>query len=174
MAINVGLISEPSTLKELNNYSYYTFQGLTSTSDSFLQDLDEKGASAWYVFDPSVTAYVPFGEDVLSLFTDSSSITSESVSIFFQNVRFLINSTAVSYGYDSADNFISYYNSGITAWRDEAIAFNTWRDNTLSLMYDNIFSFTADGITLPNLSGFTAQVGYFDVGVTASRPNLFS
>jgi len=90
------------------------------------------------------------------------------------NVNFLLNQTAKSYGYDSIDNAISYYNSGVTAWRNEAIAFNTWRDNTETLMFDNIFSFTADGITLPDLAGFTGQTGYFDVGITASRPNLFS
>lgn len=90
------------------------------------------------------------------------------------NVNFLLNQTAKSYGYDSIDNAISYYNSGITAWRNEAIAFNTWRDNTETLMFDNIFSFTADGITLPDLAGFTGQTGYFDVGITASRPILFS
>jgi len=93
---------------------------------------------------------------------------------FSSLVRTFMNDTAVSYGYSSSDNFISYYNSGITAWRNEAIAFNTWRDNTETLMYDNIFSFTADGITLPDLAGFTGQTGYFDVGITASRPNLFS
>jgi hypothetical protein len=95
---------------------------------------------------------------------------------FYGGVYNLMDREAFSFGYDSVQDAISYYNSGITAWRDEAIAFNTWRDNTVSLMYDNIFSFTADGITLPSLTSgaFTGQAGYFDVGVTASRPQLFS
>jgi hypothetical protein len=79
----------------------------------------------------------------------------------------ILDSIANFYGYDSIDNAISYCNSGITSWRNEAIAFNTWRDNTVSLMYQNIFSFTADGITLPDLDGFIGQTGYFDVGITS-------
>ena len=108
-------------------------------------------------------------ENSLNIVVETSEVLN-----FSSLVRTFMNDTAVSYGYSSSDNFISYYNSGITAWRNEAIAFNTWRDNTETLMYDNIFSFTADGITLPDLAGFTGQTGYFDVGITASRPNLFS
>ena len=116
--------------------------------------------------------------DFSSIISDVNNIDllrENTIKFIVSNVNFLMNQTAKSYGYDSIDNAISYYNSGITSWRNEAIAFNTWRDNTVSLMYDNIFSFTADGITLPDLPGFTGQTGYFDVGITSpSRPNLFS
>jgi len=127
-------------------------------------DVDEFGGITYSFvgFDPEIT--IP-----------TSDTTSDYISFFYANIKNLLEGTSISYGYDSIDNAISYYNSGITSWRNEAIAFNTWRDNTVSLMYDNIFSFTADGITLPDLPGFTGQTGYFDVGITSpSRPNLFS
>lgn len=84
-----------------------------------------------------------------------------------------LDETSVTFGYFDIQDAISYYNSGITAWRNEAIAFNTWRDNTVTLMYSNINGFTASGITLPSLitGGFTGQVGYVPLGLTSpSRP----
>ena len=104
----------------------------------------------------------------------------ETPSIFTQILNFkefvvdsILNDTARVYGYDSIDNAISYYNSSVTAWAEEAAAFNTWRDNTLSLMYQNIFSFTADGVTLPDLDGFTGQTGYAQLTLgEPSRPQL--
>lgn len=174
MAINVGRISEPSTRKELSNYSYYTFEGLSAASTSFLQDLDEeRGASAWYVFDPSVTAYVPFEQDVSSLFTDSVDITAESVSIFSQNVQFLLHSTAVSYGYDSVENFISYYNSADPTKREEARSFLNWRDEILQRADLNVYGFTAAGITLPNLTEFRGQTGYSEFEVSPIQETFF-
>ena len=171
MALDVGLTTD-NTKTTVNSYSFHTFTGLTSTSDRFIKNLDATGASAWYVYDPSVTGYILFGQDVDEI--PDPNLTSNNVTQFHTTIQDLLYNTAIYYGYASSDNFISYYNSGITAWRNEAIAFNTWRDNTETLMYDNIFSFTADGITLPDLAGFTGQTGYFDVGITASRPNLFS
>ena len=101
----------------------------------------------------------------------------ELITNFYVGVYGLLDSVSGVYGYNGILDAISYYNSGTTAWRDEAIAFNTWRDNTIDLMYDNIYSFTADGITLPSLTagGFTGQTGYFDVALgSPSRPLLFS
>jgi len=150
----------------------FLFSGLTTQGDSFLHDLID---DTWFIFDPTTGgtggAYVEIDKTLEELKTSSQRY---QIQVFYNNVQTLISDTVRSYNYDSSDNFISYYNSGVTAWRNEAIAFNTWRDNTETLMYDNIFSFTADGITLPDLAGFTGQTGYFDVGITASRPNLFS
>lgn len=173
MAITVGLTTQPS-YKELTTYSYYTFQGLTTTSDSFIQNLDATGASAWYVFDPSVTAYVPFGLDALVLLSSNVDTTANSISNFVNSVKNYIEIVATNFGYDSSLDFISYQNSGITAWRNESLTFGEWRDNTISLMYENVASFTGGGPSLPNIDGFTGQTGYFDVGITASRPLLFS
>lgn len=98
----------------------------------------------------------------------------EKYQSFFGIISNFIDNYPTSFGYGSIEEAISYYNSGITAWREEAIAFNTWRDNTLSLAYDNIYGFTANGITLPSLSGFTSQQGYFEVDIpTPSRPIIF-
>jgi hypothetical protein len=94
---------------------------------------------------------------------------------FSSLIKNFLSRIAGDYGYDSIDNAISYYNSSVTAWAEEAAAFNTWRDNTLSLMYQNIFSFTADGVTLPDLDGFTGQTGYAQLTLgEPSRPQLFS
>lgn len=173
MAIIVGLTTQPS-YKELTTYSYYTFQGLTTTSDSFIQNLDVTGASAWYVFDPSVTAYVPFGQDALVLLASNVDTTASSISNFTSVVKSYIETVAIDFGYDSSVDFISYQSSGITSWRSESLTFGEWRDNTVSLMYDNIASFTAGGPSLPNIGGFTSQVGYYDMGINPSRPQLFS
>lgn len=97
----------------------------------------------------------------------------EKVLLFFASVNSFINDAALNNGYDDILDAISYKNSGITAWREEAEKFISWRDNTKSLMYSNIHSFTADGITLPSLTGgsFTAQSEYVPLGITSpSRP----
>lgn len=170
-AIEVGLTTGSIKTTITTDYEIYRVFGATSSGSTFLRD---GSSDRWYVLEDSSGEYIAYGATGVSPFDNlpPSFYTQE----FYGGVKNLLDSTAVSYGYDSIDNAVSYYNSGITAWREEAIAFNTWRDNTLSLMYDNIFSFTADGTTLPDIATgeFTGQAGYFDVGVTASRPNLFS
>lgn len=173
MAIDIGLTTDPN-YKNLTNYSFFTFEGLTTTSTSFLQDLDATGASSWYVFDPGSTSYVPLGEDALVLLTNQVDATSDSITLFYSKVNNFIENTARSFGYKSSLDFLSFHNSGITAWREESLTFGEWRDNTLNLMYQNIASFTGSGNPLTDISGFTSQVGYYDISTTPSRPNLFS
>jgi len=151
----VGPVLTTDTFIEINRDDYYSY-----ISDGKGVTFDP-GTSGITTFERTFPSFAPSNEEIITDF-------------YFLIQNQLLNSVPLSYGYSSIENAISYYNSGITAWRNEAIAFNTWRDNTETLMYDNIFSFTADGITLPDLGGFTSQTGYFDVGITASRPNLFS
>jgi hypothetical protein len=167
--VKVSLESDPTELDNLAEI--VNFSGLTSTGEKFLHDLvtDE-----WYVFDSSVTSFVKMDTTLADL---QNSNQNYNISLFKNTVNGFMERTVSLYGYNSIHDVISYYNSGITAWRNEAIAFNTWRDNTIDLMYDNIYSFTADGITLPSLTagGFTGQTGYFDVALgSPSRPLLFS
>ena len=172
MAIEVGLTTGSVKTTLTTNYAFYTVGGVTSSGSSFLLDLE---ANKWYVLEESSSEYIAYGATAVSPYDNLPD--SYYIQEFVGDVEGLLNTTAFSYGYNSIDNAISYYNSGITAWRDEAIAFNTWRDNTIDLMYDNIYSFTADGITLPSLTagGFTGQTGYFDVALgSPSRPLLFS
>lgn len=162
---------------------FYNFD-IGGTIPSITDDFVEVDATAYYDLlsqtysDSSKTITFDAGTSGLTL-SDIPSATftdQELIGIFYSGVYSLLDEISSVYGYNGIVDAVSYYNSGITAWRDEAIAFNTWRDNTVSLMYDNIFSFTADGITLPSLTsgGFTGQAEYFDVGITASRPQLFS
>jgi hypothetical protein len=154
-------------------YSYFltddpTLKGLTTSGDSFILDTN---TNTWYVFNKDSEEYQEFPQNPYELPTANPEIL---LSSFIDQVIFLLSSTAIEYGYDSIDNAISYYNSSVTAWAEEAAAFNTWRDNTLSLMYQNIFSFTADGVTLPDLDGFTGQTGYAQLALAEpSRPQLF-
>lgn len=124
----------------------------------------------WYVFNIQTEEYEEFQGNPLE---DLPQDTSASLSVrFLDDINTFINRTALQYNYSSIDNAISYFNSGVVASREDASKFITWRDNTLSLMYDNIDNFLADGITLPTLDGFTSQAGY--VEFTAIEPqNLF-
>ena len=171
MAVQVGLTTGSIKTTLSGNYTIIDIPGVTSAGSTFLQNLL---TSRWYVLDTDSGGYIAYGATTDNPYDNLPQ--SYYTQKFYNNINNFVANTATSYGYDSTENFISYYNSGITAWREEAIAFNTWRDNTVSLMYDNIFSFTADGTTLPDIATgeFTGQAGYFDVGVTASRPNLFS
>jgi len=165
--VKTSLGADPTELSNLAEI--IDFSGLTSTGEKFLHDLvtDE-----WYVFDSSLTSFVKMDTTLADL---QNSNQNYNISSFTNTVNGFIETTVSLYGYNSINDVISYYNSGITAWREEAIAFNTWRDNTIDLMYDNIYSFTADGITLPSLSGFTGQTGYSSLSLgTPSRPQLFS
>ena len=169
MAIEVSLTS--GSKGSVSSFSIVDFPGLTTTGSTFLQDVSN---NRWFVYDSATGAYKQLNEPLESLVAKNKPIRVEDFKI---SIFSLLGKTAVSYGYDTIDDAISYYNSGITAWRNEAIAFNTWRDNTLSLVYDNIYSFTADGITLPSLTAgdFTGQAGYLDVALgSPSRPQLFS
>ena len=150
------------------SFKLTSIPGVTSSGTEFVFSYDK---DTWYVFDESLTSYVEYTG---SPYDYLENLDTQKIGSFEALIDNLLHDASISYGYSSIENAISYYNSGVTAWRNEAIAFNTWRDNTETLMYDNIFSFTADGITLPDLAGFTGQTGYFDVGITASRPNLFS
>lgn len=172
MAIEVGLTTGSEKITLTSDYASYVVSGVTSSGSTFIVDLS---TDRWYVLEDSSGEYIAYGATGVSPYDNLPN--SYYIQDFVGGVENILNTTAISYGYNSIDNAISYYNSGITAWRDEAIAFNTWRDNTLDLMYDNVYSFTADGITLPSLTagGFTGQTGYFDVGLGApSRPLLFS
>jgi hypothetical protein len=164
--------------KDLNGdpveiYSYFLtddpiLKGLTTSGDSFILDTN---TNTWYVFNKDSEEYQEFPQNPYELPTANPEIL---LSSFINQIVSLLSSTAIEYGYDSIDNAISYYNSSVTAWAEEAAAFNTWRDNTLSLMYQNIFSFTADGVTLPDLDGFTGQTGYVQLALAEpSRPQLF-
>jgi hypothetical protein len=156
-----------STISSYGVYSDQRLIGLTSSGSTFIRDSD---TGKWYVFDESNEEYVEFPQNPyeLPIVYEPLLLTS-----FIDQTVGLLSSTAIEYGYDSIDNAISYYNSSVTAWAEEAAAFNTWRDNTLSLMYQNIFSFTADGVTLPDLDGFTGQTGYAQLALgEPSRPRL--
>lgn len=92
---------------------------------------------------------------------------------FIGNINGLLNSQASSFGYHSIDNAISYYNSSDETKREQARSFSTWRDFVLSLADDNIYGFTADGVTLPNLTGFTGQTGYIGYDVLPIPTTFF-
>lgn len=89
----------------------------------------------------------------------------EIINTFKSSISFLLDGVALSYGYSSIENAISYYDSLDSTKREEARSFSGWRDSVEFLADSNIFSFTADGVTLPDLAGFTGQTGYAEFSV---------
>lgn len=154
MAIEVSLTS--GSKGSVSRYSVVDFPGLTTTGSIFLQDSSNDN---WYVYDSATGAYKQLGESLDSLISKNKPIQIEK---FKFSVDFLLDSTAISYGYKDIDDAVSYYDSTITSKKNEAKAFVTWRDNTLGLRDENIYDFTADGVTLPRVDdgSFTSQDGY--------------
>lgn len=150
----------------------FSFPGLTTQGNIFLHDLQD---DSWYIFDPTTGgtdgAYVEIDTTLTDLKNSSESYQIET---FYNSVRNHIETTSRTFGYESSLEFISYRDSGITSWREESLTFSEWRDNTLTLMYQNIASFTGGGPALDDLNGFTSQVGYYAMPITPSRPQLFS
>ena len=177
MAINVKLTKDPEAeSKTLTTYATYDFPGLTTTGTVFLYDADATGLTSWYLFDNSLGEYVAYSGDPNSEYINTlpvESPTANSISLFQFRVNDLINSAAISYGYDSIDNAVSYYNSLDPIKREEARSFSDWRDSVLSLADSNIYEFTSDGITLPDLAGFTGQTGYTGYEVTPIPTTFF-
>jgi hypothetical protein len=169
MAINVKLTKDPEAeSRDLTTYAIYEFPGLTSTGTRFILDAEATGLTSWYLFDISLGEYVAYSGDPNSEYINTlpvESPTANSISLFNYYVNDLLNSAAISYGYYSIDNAVSYYNSLDPTKREEARSFSDWRDSVLSLADTNIYGFTADGITLPDLAGFTGQTGYIDFSV---------
>lgn len=157
------VIVENGITKSLTEYEPNIPPGISATAYEITEEEYQKLLNfESYYYDPS-------SETIQSVVYNSSQL----VSFFGNSIFTFMEQTAISYNYKSLEDVVTFSNSGITAWRNEAIAFNTWRDNTLSLMYKNIHSFTADGITLPSLTGgsFTAQSEYVPLGITSpSRP----
>lgn len=176
MSKEVGLITD-GTDKNLTSW----IEGVIPlSSETLLPIITDVDLGTRYYLDPIQEKYIEITADyqtfISSLVYELPFVgVTANIQHFVEIIDEFITSYAISYGYSSIIDAVSYHNCGITAWEEESIAFNTWRANTESLMYDNIFSFTADGITLPDLAGFTSQAGYFDVGITSpSRPILFS
>lgn len=178
MAINVKLSKDPGLTgtKSVVSYIQYDFPGITTTGEIFLYDGDAEGATAWYILENSSGDYVPYSGDPNSEYlsiTYFPNPTSDFISLFESRVSSLLNSTAVSYGYNSIDNAISYYDSLDFTKREEARSFSSWRDSVEFLADANIFSFTADGVTLPDLAGFTGQTGYAEFSVVPIPTTFF-
>lgn len=177
MAINVKLTKDPEAeSKTLTTYATYDFPGLTTTGTVFLYDADATGLTSWYLLDNSSGEYVAYSGDPNSEYINTlpvESPTANSISLFQSRVNGLINSSAISYSYDSIDNAVSYYNSTNQTKRDEARSFSIWRDLVLSLADSNIYEFTSEGITLPDLAGFTGQTGYTGYEVTPIPTTFF-
>jgi len=155
----------------VNSYSIFVGPvGLTTTGSVFVQDTE---TLKYYVYNDFTSEYVELGGSGSYQELVNSNKELNIRGFRGDTIDPFLDQTAREYGYQTIHDAISYYNSGITAWRNEAIAFNTWRDNTQNLMFQNIHSYTADGITLPTLSGFTGQVGYVPLGLTSpSRPSF--
>ena len=75
----------------------------------------------------------------------------------------LLDAEAISGGFASISDAATFYLSTSTTEKSKAEDFIQWRDNTLNLMNQNIFSYTADGVTLPSLSEFVEQGEYWSI-----------
>lgn len=178
MAIPTNTLTTlPDTIEKYDFKSYYGLSGSGITTGEAQFAYDSR-TNSWFYFNEETSEFVASSDPLNFVVEEEVTITEQEnqniiTQEFLQQINSFLNETASSYGYDSIDNAISYYNSGITAWRNEAIAFNTWRDDTISLMYSNIFSFTSDGTALPDLLGFTSQPSYNDLNLsTPSRPTF--
>lgn len=152
-------VSKENIIKNVDSYMSANFSGVTSSGDDFIQDFETQD---WFVYDKNLDKYVFYNGDPRNIFSKEQIISNfrTMINIFLQN-------TAISFGYDSIQDALSYHNSGITAWREEAIALNEWRDNTISLAYNNIHMFTTNGIPLPSESEFKSQQGYSSVNISS-------
>jgi len=169
--IDAKLTTDPNdtSTKSIDSFEIVYFSGITS-GEKFIKDLNASpGTTSWYVYEKNTKTYLPFSSNpytVSALLEEiPESTTSEKISIFSASVSNLLNRKAIDYGYKSIDNAISYYNSEDTTKREEARSFSEWRDSVLFLAESNINGFTADGITLPDLNGFTSQNEYSDYSV---------
>jgi hypothetical protein len=159
---------EQIQVQELSsNYQFFDIPNIPGFDSNFVLDLD---SGQWYVFDKLESAYVAYKTPIDNPFEDAD-FSSFQIPYFTNIILSYINQTAVSFGYDSIDNAISYYHSDNVVRREDAFKFKTWRDNTISLMQDNIDNFISNGITLPDLSGFTSQPEYIEFN--AIQPETF-
>lgn len=177
--VNITTDRSTSPTKNVSSYSTHIFSGITSSGDQFIFDLNaEPGTTSWYVLETIglTSAYVPYAFNpymVEALTNVQEQTTGDKISIFKESVTRLLESTATYYGYDSIDNAISYYDSLDSTKREEARSFSSWRDSVEFLADVNIFSYTADGVTLPDLAGFTGQTGYTEFSVVPLQEDFF-
>lgn len=173
----------PSLLpSSLENYEFRTYYGLSgsgiSSGESFFAlDINTKN---WFYYDDTQKIFVSssdpinFATDEVKEIPDVEILAqNDAIRIFTNDISQLLFGTAISYGYSSIDDAISYYNSLDQQKREEARSFSGWRDGVEFLADQNIFSFTADGVTLPDLAGFTGQTGYAEFSVVPIPTTFF-
>lgn len=152
--------------KNINSYQMLTIQGLTSTGETFVENVESR---EWYVLDNNSGEYIYFSSTspIEKVLNSKKYIISD----FKQKIKSFINETAISCGYDSTEDFITYINSNVPLWKSEAESFMKWRDSIIVLMYNNIKSFmTGNLINLPiNIEDFTAQKNYTPLQINKSR-----
>lgn len=78
----------------------------------------------------------------------------KSKAIYMESLSEHINQVAQKKQYKNANSCISYLNSSIEGWRNDAIAFLAWRDSIYTYAF-GIFNNAYDGIEeLPSLEDF--------------------
>lgn len=93
-----------------------------------------------------------------------------SINLFRYLIESYLDYVAVCYNYEDIRDAISFVNSGVDAWKEEALAFNSWRDETLKLMYKNIKNYIVSNHTLPKtIDEFKDQSEYIPLGL--SKPS---
>lgn len=167
MAIPVKNKNDSELIVSTDTFEKFFFGGLTTQGEDFLHSLD---TDKWYIFDTSLNYYTEIDVTLQEL---ANSNQNYNINIFQSQVGGLLDSTATYYGYDSIDNAISYYDSLDSTKREEARSFSSWRDSVEFLADVNIFSYTADGVTLPDLAGFTGQTGYAEFSVVPIPTTFF-
>lgn len=127
---------------------------------TFLKDTD---TGNYFVYNNSSNIYNQISTNPESHIL---SITANSISIFKNTVSSYIDYLSSSYGYGDIAEAISFSSSGITSWREEGIAFKEYRDNSLSLMYDNINSYLDNSTSLPiEIDTFISQGNYIPLSL---------
>lgn len=98
----------------------------------------------------------------------------ELINLFYGNIKALMSNTAKKYGYVSILDAVSFLNSDVPEWKNEAQMFVSWRDNTLNLLYKNLNDFNEGKISsLPTVEDFVKQPSYSEINIEkASRPSI--
>lgn len=69
-------------------------------------------------------------------------------------VQEFIDNKARTRGYDSALSCVSYYNSTISQWKAEAVAFSAWRDDVWTYVLDTMDKVHRGEIERPTMQEF--------------------
>lgn len=121
-----------------------------------------------YVLDNTSLKYDLVEEqDLISFITSKKEITSE---LFKKIVLRYMNKKAEEYLYKNLSEAISFCNSKIESWRNEAMCFSEWRDNCYLLLEKIIIEHETNKIPIKlNIEFFTSNVNFKNLNL--SKPS---